>query len=379
MNALQYGFFDELEKIASQPPGRYLRRHRKTASVLGLAGLGALTHLGTNAIVKGTHHTKPMQRLREGQLATGLSRAITGAPQSVRGGVGKVILGPELWANQDAGAALRPMLSKMSRRQQYKWLKKVRRAVQQDPKLAKLPFFEDAPGAINQLLQQPLPRTNSQAHVQPSMAAKVAPGLAAAGFAALEPSSLVHTGINVARSAIAKSEIGKKFFKNQAQRAAEAVSTGQNPLPAARTAAMDYGLSPRALDSARITAGLSEVDPRTLRRLIGLGMPLGNVPGVQAAAQQFADKFNTTAMANQAASLSQNPQVAQASQVAQPVINPALQQVVTRLAPPDETARFLGGMAQQAGTMFQRPIQTVADKLNSPDPNFPKAASRIRR
>ena len=383
MNSFQYGFYDELSKIASHRRLRYAKRHKKTASLtLGtIAGLGALSHLGVNTAVKKFHHTKPMRRMREDQLATGLSRAITGAPQSTKAGFGKVLIGPEMWANQDAGAALRPMLSKMSRRQQYKWLKKLRRAVQQDPKLAKLPLFEDAPGAINQLFKQPLPKTNSQAHVKQSLVAKAAPYVTAGALGWAEPSTAIHSAINVGRTAAANSSFGKKFFRNQAKGAAEAIGEGKNPLPPIRTAAMDYGLSPRALDSARITAGLADVDPRTLRRLIGLGMPLGNIPAVQAAAQDMANRFNPgvagakiNAVANAAAN---NPQ---ATQAAQATINPALQQVITRLTPPEETARFIGGVANQAGTIFQRPIETVMGKIQQQqqqpvDPTFPKAAS----
>jgi hypothetical protein len=220
-----------------------------------------------NTFVKATHHTQKMTNQRAQQMATGFRRAISGQPESIRGSIGKALVGPELWVPQDIGVEAAPILNRLSKGQQYRWLKKLRKTVGSDSTLRHLPIFEDVPGAVNRVLSKPLPKTGPQ--VKASPVSYAAPAAAIAGLGLAAPDTLVHTGLNVGRRVLGNSAIGQRFFRNEAIDAMKQRLQGVVPSKI-RDAVYDYGLSPRALDSARIARALPDVDPNTMRRMSGL-------------------------------------------------------------------------------------------------------------
>ena len=240
----------------------------KESSFGAVVGLGMLSHLGSNVLMKSMHNRPIMRNLRADQMATGFRRAMSGKPESVAARAGQTLIGPEAWAPQHAGAAAAPVLQGLSKGRQYRWFKKLRKTVASDPALRHAPIFEDVPGAVNRVLARPLPKT--QAPAAPSMLSRLAPAATVAAVGAVEPYSLVHAGLNAGRDLISRSRFGARFMRRQGQDGVLDRLRGRS-MPAIVTAAYDYGLSPGALETYRMGQAAAQAKPVTALRLAGLG------------------------------------------------------------------------------------------------------------
>jgi hypothetical protein len=274
------GFSDELEKIAS------LEKEAITPISLLLAGVGS--HLGSNVITKALHHTKPLMTWRKRSMGRGIRQSLSGDPRGIESRMAETWIGPDYAVSEEIGRRIGNALRDRSKGQQYRALKKMRKAVAEAPaSVRSLPIMEDLIPGINRALETPLP--NVGVAREATRLQKAAP-YAVAPLAALEPGLLVHMGINKMRSAIARSRTGKQYLKDTAMRGVQESPLArkvQNALPGVfqnkipsprqerlRDMGVGFGLSPATLAPKNLAKGLSSAvtDPsqaRSMRRLTG--------------------------------------------------------------------------------------------------------------
>lgn len=227
-----------------------LRFGLEKTAILGTLALGAGLHAGANAINKHFFSSPLSQGSR---LAAGLSHALEGRQMSpwarrlLQFGVG-----PEAMEHYGIGQALGQGMQGLSKGDQYRSLKKLRKLVATSPELSQAPVSGGLVPAINQVLGNSPNSVLARAPTVPlgapeRMIDKVVPGLAGAAALAAAPHAAVHLGINAARHGIAESAAGQKFMREGFRKGVG----GALPSPMAQ-AAMDYGLSPAALDTQRL-------------------------------------------------------------------------------------------------------------------------------
>ena len=106
-------FCDELEKQALDP-------------ISGLA-LGGGLHVGMNALVKATHHTRLAQNIRAHNVAKGLKRGLQGKSSfSGADNAVKAWTAQELYATQPIGNQIGKSLSEQKTGRRVRALKKLR-------------------------------------------------------------------------------------------------------------------------------------------------------------------------------------------------------------------------------------------------------------
>lgn len=272
---------------------RGVRAELEKSAVLGTALWGAASHLGTNLGIKLTHNTGRARRFRARQLAHGIRRGISGERESLKTKMGKVWAGPELWVNQDVGAALGSHMRDLPRGRQIKGLKKLRKAVAMNPALQHAPVFEDTVAGVNRVLANRAASLPKPGPVQAdSWWRKALPYAAIPVMAVAEPASLAHAGVNVARRQVAKSHTGRTFMTNAARDAASAAMNHHPFMSSMRQGVWDTVVSPAALNSARAATALTQTamggaaNPHSqtgvaARRLAGAVHTLGMTPSVR--------------------------------------------------------------------------------------------------
>lgn len=263
---------------------------------LSIAGLGALSHVGANLLVKATHGTKFVRKIRAGRLATGIRAALAGKPQTAGSRIAETWLAPELFIPEHTGRGLGGALRKLPTGQRYRALKKLRKAVAMEPQLQHTPIFEDVVGGVNRALKGGLPTVG--AVQQPTLLQKAAPLFPAPLLAVTEPAALVHAGVNRARILASKSGLGKLYLKQQLAQGVKKGLSKEIPgtlaepyrrSPSIRKAVnaqldlfgaknapstlhnklVDTFLSPAARDPARIGEVLAQLPATSGKRLLG--------------------------------------------------------------------------------------------------------------
>jgi hypothetical protein len=198
-------FVDELEKIAIDPATMLLT--------------GAGTHLLANAAIKASHGTRFIRGVRAGRLARGISRGVSGAPQSLGSRMAERWVAPELISNEHIGNLVGEQLRGMSKGRRYRTLKKLRKVVASDKHLRHAPIFEDVVGGVNRALDEGIPRAGSAA--QPGRLRRAFTRVAAEApapiMAAVEPGALAHRAVNATRMAVANSKGGRAYLRRTAR------------------------------------------------------------------------------------------------------------------------------------------------------------------
>lgn len=291
MNLSNRAFFDELNSIEKQ-----------AVDPLSLLGLGALSHVGSNAVTKLMHG--PLGKVRANRMAQGIRQALAGTPQTPGSKMLSLWAGPEHTVAEHTGRGIGTALRSLDEGSRYRALKKLRKTVAMTPELHHTPLFEDVVQGVNRTLETPLPRRGTIARV--SMLNKAIPYAPAPLVAITEPAGLVHAGVNLLREQVGKSAPGKHFLRDKLVRGVAEnpsvmslvdnlkphipESMAQHPLvqkalersPAmgkAKELATDLLVSPAALNTYRIGRDLADLGTkpqgiRRMRKLMGAVQPV---------------------------------------------------------------------------------------------------------
>lgn len=186
----------------------------KVAEPLTIAALAAGLHVAANTAVKLTHNTKPLRKLRRNLLAKGIREGLEGTALTLRQNLARTWGSPEIMESHALGRFIGDNLRAIPERKRYSALKQLRKAVAQYPNgLQGVPHFEDTVGAINKVLESPLPKPKTIKEM--SLAAKAAPVAVAPLLGAVEPSLVLHGALNQGRLAAANSRLGRLYLTDE--------------------------------------------------------------------------------------------------------------------------------------------------------------------
>ncbi len=263
LGAMLTGFADEVEKIA----------------IFGGLAAGPLGHVAVNALGRAA---RKGSNLSDYLAHTGLQHGLTGSsinPFAQR--TIKALAGPESLSHYEAAKALGSLVQHLPTNEQHAIFQGMRqgtgRLSEDTPLLSPMhrAMGHELEGTAPALQSKGLlaglyskgvagmgKLTNTPFDTGAQRVAKSVAGAAPlAAVAAADPvAAATHVGFNTAREAVAKSSTGKRVMKGMLERGLG----GQLMSPAVEKA-VDYGVSPSALDPMRIGKALREVTPTRLR------------------------------------------------------------------------------------------------------------------
>lgn len=284
-----------LEKIAAQ-----LEKTAMDPLTFGLSALGM--HLGSNTLVKGLRaaHSAGIKGLgrilpnvERNAVAGGIQRGLTGAPTPLSHAVVNTWVGPEYLANAPAGEAIGKAFRGQPLGQTAKSLKAVSRELKKIPGVEHTPILgplqEGTSMAANRSMPGGgLPKAPSTLPERPAWMHAVGPAAIGAALTPVAPDALLHGAINRGRLALAKSETGKKYLRENAFNAAaqEARGEKQTLLQKAKNLGSDFIISPAVRDPGVAAAKLVEyakTNPHGAARLANTVLRSGTevVPGAR--------------------------------------------------------------------------------------------------
>lgn len=243
---------------------------------VSMAGMGALSHVGTNLVVGGLRKAEQAAAHGTGSelvqnigrrwadtqadmFHNGFKNKITGKPQSLLATIGQNWVAPEVWQPQAIGGQAAEALRGMSPYQRKHVLKKLRSGLAENPELLHTPIVSDFLPGINRILADPsIVRGAQQA---PGIAHKIAPAVIGAGMlAGPEPGAAIHALVNKTRMLVADSPMGQQFFKDMGKKGlSEGMGTTiPTVLDGVKNRLLDIGLSPAARDSQEAAKAMTE-------------------------------------------------------------------------------------------------------------------------